>query len=78
MTHTIIYPDYLDAVKYAIDTHNSVLIGKGKISGKKFASLIRERFNQSNPINRNAAELAELFIANIELTDGNSIRWQFK
>jgi len=78
MNHIIQYPKYLDAVRYAIDTHNSVLEGKGKITGKRFAKLIREKYDQANPINQNAAELAEAYIDNIEITPTNSIRWQFK
>ena len=78
MTQVIMYPRYLDAVRYAIDTHNSVLEGRGKISGLAFASLIRFYYDQENPINQDAAELAEQYIDNIELTPANTIRWQFK
>ena len=77
MRQEIIYPKYLEAVTGAIDTHNEVLRGKGKVSGKKFAQFIREAYNQENPMNSNAAELAETYIDNIELTEGGTIRWQF-
>ena len=77
MKQEIIYPKYLEAVQYAIETHNKVLEGKGKVSGKKFADLIRKAYPQANPINANAAELAETYIDNIELTEGGTIRWQF-
>ena len=78
MAQEIIYPKYLDAVKYAIETHSKVLTGKGKVTGRKFAALIREEYDQANPINQNAAELAEAYIDNIEITPANSIRWQFR
>ena len=78
MNQVIQYPKYLDAVRYAIDTHSKVLEGKGKVTGRKFAKLIREKYDQANPINQNAAELAEAYIDNIEITPGNTIRWQFR
>ena len=78
MAQEIIYPKYLDAIRYAIDSHGAILEGMGKISGKKFASLIRKNYDQTNPMNQNAAELAESYIDNIEITPFNTIRWQFK
>lgn len=78
MQQIIQYPKYLEAVRYAVSTHYFVLEGKGKVSGKRFADLIRERYDMANPINQNAAELAEAYIDNIELTAGGSTRWQFK
>lgn len=77
MKQEIIYPKYLEAVTGAIETHSSVLEGKGKVSGKKFAQFIREAYNQDNPMNSNAAELAETYIDNIEITPSGTVRWQF-
>ncbi|MBO4719020.1 MAG: hypothetical protein J5658_04000 [Prevotella sp.] len=78
MEQIIQYPKYLDAVRYAIDTHYGVLEGRGKVTGKRFAKLIRERYDMANPINQNAAELAEAYIDNIEVTEGGTTRWQFR
>ena len=74
----ILYPRYIDAVRFAVHRHYKVLEGKGRVTGKRFASLIREKCDMANPMNQNAAELAENNIDNIELTEGGSIRWQFK
>lgn len=78
MEHIIIYPDYLDAVRYAVESHCGCLAGKGKVTGRKFAELIRRSYDQANPMNFNAAELAGKYIAVIEVTGANTVRWQFK
>ena len=77
MEHIIIYPDYLDAVKYAIETHSVCITGKGRMNGKKFAAEIRDFYNMDNPMNSEAAYLAEMYIANIEVLESGTVRWQF-
>lgn len=78
MQQEVIYPKFLDAVKYAVDTHSDCLKGKGKVSGRQFSELIKKAYDQANPINSNAAELAAANIDNIEVLDSGTIRWQFK
>lgn len=78
MEQIILYPKYLDAVKYAIETHSVCAKGKGEMSGKRFSELIKKSYDQANPINRNAAELAEANIDNIEVWESGTVRWQFK
>lgn len=77
MEHIIIYPDYISAVKYAIETHSRCITGMGEISGKKFADMIRKCYSQDNPMNSEAAALAEAHIKNIEVLESGTIRWQF-
>lgn len=74
----ILYPKYFDAVRFAVQRKYYLLRDKGRITGRRFASLIRERCNMNDPMNVNAAELAEEHIDNIELTQGGKVRWQFK
>lgn len=76
MEHIIIYPDYMPAVRYAIDTHSQCIAGMGKVSGKKFASLIRKSYSQDNPMNSEAAALAETHIKNIEVLESGAVQWQ--
>ena len=77
MEHIIIYPDYIDALKYAIETHSRCIAGMGEMNGKKFAKRIRESYDQANPMNANAAELAEANIKKIEVLESGTVRWQF-
>ena len=77
MEHIIIYPNYIDALKYAIETHSRCIAGMGEVSGKKFASLIRKSYSQDNPMNSEAAALAETHIKNIEVLESGTVRWQF-
>ena len=76
MEQIIIQPDYLDAVKYAVETHSLCITGMGLVSGKKFAKAIRKFYNQDNPMNSEAAYLAEVYIRNIEVLDSGTVRWQ--
>ena len=78
MKQEIIYPKYLEAVKFAVERHHRVLEGKGRVKGSKFAQLIRQAYPKGDPMSEDAAELAEANIDNIELTPGGSVRWQFK
>lgn len=77
MEQIIIQPDYLDAVKYAVNTHSQCIAGMGKVTGKRFAKIIRMVYDQDNPMNEDAAFLAEMYIKNIEVLESGTVRWQF-
>lgn len=78
MQQTIIYPKYIDAVKYAVDKFSAVLEGKGRVTGRQFSRLIEKNCNTTNPITQDAVGLTREYIDNIEKLDSGAIRWQIK
>lgn len=70
--------DYLSCVRFSIESFYFLIRGKGKMTGEQFADHIKKVYDADhNSQTKQAVELAERFIKDIEVSVSGTIRWTF-